>query len=59
MNPSNAERIRSAARDGYIELLREANRKECNAQDENGMTATHWAAYAGNLNALRIIAGRG
>lgn len=59
MNPGSAERIRQAARDGYVELLREANRKECNAPDEEGMTATHWAAYAGSLNALRIIAGRG
>ncbi|UXI14554.1 85/88 kDa calcium-independent phospholipase A2 [Sarcoptes scabiei] len=57
MEPS--ERIRQAARDGYLEILRNATRKECNSSDEDGMTATHWAAYTGNLSALRIIVGRG
>lgn len=57
--PSSAERLRQAVRDGYVELLREATRRECNAADEDGMTAVHWAAYAGNLDALRIIVGRG
>ena len=59
MSYDNSERIRKAARDGYLDLLRDVTRKECNAPDEDGMTATHWAAYAGNLDALRIIVGRG
>ena len=54
-----SERIRKAARDGYLDILRDATRKECNTADEDGMTATHWAAYAGNLDSLRIIVGRG
>lgn len=54
-----SERIRKAVRDGYLDLLRDATRKECNASDDDGMTATHWAAYAGNLDALRLIVGRG
>ncbi|XP_017461197.1 PREDICTED: Usher syndrome type-1G protein homolog, partial [Rhagoletis zephyria] len=53
------ERLRQAVRDGYVELLREATRRECNAADEDGMTAVHWAAYSGSLDALRIIVGRG
>lgn len=52
-------RLRQAARDGYLDLVRTANRKELNAQDEEGMSATHWAAHAGHLDVLRIIVGRG
>uniref|UniRef100_G3TV82 USH1 protein network component sans n=1 Tax=Loxodonta africana TaxID=9785 RepID=G3TV82_LOXAF len=48
-----------AARDGYLELLKEATRKELNAPDEDGMTPTLWAAYHGNLEALRLIVSRG
>ena len=48
-----------AAKDGYLDLLREATRRDCNKQDEDGMTPTLWAAYYGNLEALRMIIGRG
>ena len=48
-----------AARDGYLDLLREATRSDCNRIDEDGMTPTLWAAYNGNLHALRLIVGRG
>ncbi|EPQ18995.1 Usher syndrome type-1G protein like protein [Myotis brandtii] len=48
-----------AARDGYLELLKEATRKELNAPDEDGMTPTLWAAYHGNLESLRLIVSRG
>ena len=48
-----------AAKDGYLDLLREATRRDCNKQDEDGMTPTLWAAYYGNLDALRMIVGRG
>uniref|UniRef100_A0A8B9SWE5 USH1 protein network component sans n=1 Tax=Anas platyrhynchos TaxID=8839 RepID=A0A8B9SWE5_ANAPL len=37
-----------AARDGYLDLLK-----------EDGMTPTLWAAYHGNLDALRLIVSRG
>ncbi|XP_046887683.1 Usher syndrome type-1G protein homolog [Hypomesus transpacificus] len=53
------DRYHRAARDGYLDLLREATRKELNAPDEDGMTPTLWAAYHGNLDALRLIVGRG
>ncbi|KAJ8013501.1 hypothetical protein DPEC_G00030440 [Dallia pectoralis] len=53
------DRFHRAARDGYLDLLREATRKELNAPDEDGMTPTLWAAYHGNLEALRVIVGRG
>ncbi|MEQ2277288.1 hypothetical protein XENORESO_000542 [Xenotaenia resolanae] len=53
------DRYHRAARDGYLDVLKEATRKELNAPDEDGMTPTLWAAYHGNLEALRLIAGRG
>ena len=48
-----------AARDGYLDALREANKKDCNTKDEDGMTPTLWAAFEGNLDALRLLVGRG
>ncbi|XP_058476985.1 pre-mRNA splicing regulator USH1G-like [Solea solea] len=53
------DRYHRAASDGYLDVLREATRKELNAPDEDGMTPTLWAAYHGNLEALRLIVGRG
>lgn len=52
-------RFHQAARDGYLDLLRSATKRDLNGQDEDGMTATLWAAYSGNLDALRQIIGRG
>nr|CAD7463890.1 unnamed protein product [Timema tahoe] len=49
----------TAARDGTLEVLKEATRRDCNAKDEDGMTPTLWAAFEGNLEALRLLAGRG
>ncbi|XP_048848072.1 Usher syndrome type-1G protein homolog isoform X2 [Brienomyrus brachyistius] len=54
-----SDRYHKAARDGYLDLLKEATRKDLNAPDEDGMTPTLWAAYHGNLEALRLIVGRG
>lgn len=48
-----------AARDGYLDPLRRATRKDLNTTDEDGMTPTMWAASYGNLAALRMIVGRG
>ncbi|XP_062298445.1 pre-mRNA splicing regulator USH1G-like [Scomber scombrus] len=53
------DRYHRAARDGYLDVLKEATRKELNAADEDGMTPTLWAAYHGNLPALRLIGSRG
>uniref|UniRef100_A0A8B9HXH3 Usher syndrome 1Ga (autosomal recessive) n=1 Tax=Astyanax mexicanus TaxID=7994 RepID=A0A8B9HXH3_ASTMX len=49
------DKYHRAARDGYLDLLKEATRKDLNAPDEDGMTPTLWAAYHGNLDALRLI----
>lgn len=48
-----------AARDGYVDLLKDATRKDCNLPDDDGITPTLWAAYYGQLNALRVLVGRG
>ncbi|XP_036406881.1 Usher syndrome type-1G protein homolog [Megalops cyprinoides] len=53
------DRYHRAARDGHLGLLKEATRKDLNSPDEDGMTPTLWAAYHGNLEALRLIVGRG
>lgn len=53
------DRYHRAARDGRLDLLKEATRKELNAPDEDGMTAAQWAAYHGNVEALRLIVSRG
>lgn len=44
-----------AVREGDVEVLKEASRKDCNAPDEDGMTPTLWAAACGNLDALRLL----
>ncbi|KAK3529350.1 hypothetical protein QTP70_029332 [Hemibagrus guttatus] len=53
------DRYHRAARDGHVTLLKEANRKELNAEDDDGMTPVLWAAHHGNLEALRVMLGRG
>lgn len=52
-------RYHQAASDSYLELLKEATRRDLNLSDEDGMTPTLLAAYHGNLQALEIICSRG
>ncbi|XDV13876.1 hypothetical protein PO909_002187 [Leuciscus waleckii] len=52
-------RYHKAAIDGYLELLKEATRKDLNTPDEDGMTPTLWAAYHGHIEALQLICSRG
>ncbi|KAG7210565.1 hypothetical protein KM043_012083 [Ampulex compressa] len=53
------ERFHRAARDGALDILKEATRKDCNARDEGGMTPTLWAAFEGHIDALRLLVARG
>jgi len=53
------ERYHKAAQDGYLDVLKETTRRDCNSKDEDGMTPTLWAAFEGNLEALRLLVGRG
>jgi len=52
-------RFHKAAQDGFVNLLKEATKRDCNAKDEEGMTPTLWAAFKGHLEALRVLVGRG
>ncbi|XP_049645486.1 ankyrin repeat and SAM domain-containing protein 4B [Suncus etruscus] len=54
-----ATRYHQAASDSYLELLKEATKRDLNIADEDGMTPTLLAAYHGNLEALEIICSRG
>ncbi|XP_065339420.1 pre-mRNA splicing regulator USH1G [Cloeon dipterum] len=53
------DRFHRAARDSLLDVLKEATRRDCNLKDEDGMTPTLWAAFEGNLDALRLLVGRG
>ncbi|XP_001508254.1 ankyrin repeat and SAM domain-containing protein 4B [Ornithorhynchus anatinus] len=52
-------RYHQAAVDGYLELLKEATKRDLNIADEDGMTPTLLAAYHGHLEALEVICSRG
>ncbi|XP_074057162.1 ankyrin repeat and SAM domain-containing protein 4B [Macrotis lagotis] len=52
-------RYHQATIDGYLEILKEATKRDLNVSDEDGMTPTLLAAYHGNLEALEIICSRG
>ena len=41
-----------AARDGFLELLKETTKKDTNWKDEDGMTPTLWAAFEGNVEGI-------
>ncbi|RLU26527.1 hypothetical protein DMN91_000323 [Ooceraea biroi] len=53
------DRFHKAAREGALDILKEATRKDCNARDEGGMTPTLWAAFEGHIDALRLLVARG
>lgn len=51
-------RYHKAATDGYLDLLKEATRKDLNTPDEDGMTPTLLAAFHGHIDALQLICSR-
>ena len=48
-----------AARNGILDILKQATKRDCNDKDDDGMTPTLWAAYEGNIEALRLLVARG
>ncbi|KAH8304517.1 hypothetical protein KR059_011681, partial [Drosophila kikkawai] len=48
-----------AAKDGLLDVLAAATRKDTNAKDSDSMTPVMWAAFEGRLDALRLLCGRG
>ena len=55
----NQDRYHRAARDGFLEILYDASKKDANQSDDDGLTPTLMAAFCGHLDALRILVGRG
>ncbi|XP_037039366.1 Usher syndrome type-1G protein homolog [Bradysia coprophila] len=55
----SSDRFHKAAKDGLLDVLREANKREVNHKDVDGMTPVLWAAFEGRLDALRLLVGRG
>ncbi|XP_055858767.1 pre-mRNA splicing regulator USH1G isoform X1 [Episyrphus balteatus] len=55
----SSDRYHKAAKDGLLDLLKDATRKDANTKDDDGMTPVLWAAFEGRLDALRLLAGRG
>lgn len=43
------DQFHKAARDGYLDLLRETTRRDCNDPDEDGFTPVIWACYYGKF----------
>ncbi|XP_011182331.1 pre-mRNA splicing regulator USH1G [Zeugodacus cucurbitae] len=55
----SSERFHKAAKDGLLDVLKEATRKDANAKDDDSMTPVLWASFEGRLDALRLLCGRG
>ncbi|CAN0357483.1 unnamed protein product [Lampetra planeri] len=54
-----AVRFHNAARDGFLEPLKEATRRDLNTPDAEGLSPTLMAASRGHLEALRLCVSRG
>ncbi|XP_053962167.1 ankyrin repeat and SAM domain-containing protein 4B [Anastrepha ludens] len=55
----SCDRFHKAAKDGLLDVLKEATRKDANAKDDDSMTPVLWTAFEGRLDALRLLCGRG
>ncbi|KAM7346231.1 SAM_USH1G_HARP domain-containing protein Sans isoform 1-T9 [Cochliomyia hominivorax] len=55
----SSDRFHKAAKDGLLDVLKEATRKDANSKDDDSMTPVLWAAFEGHLEALRLLCGRG
>ncbi|ALC42338.1 Sans [Drosophila busckii] len=55
----STDRFHKAAKDGLLDVLNDATRKDANAKDDDSMTPVMWAAFEGHLDALRLLCGRG
>ncbi|EDO35466.1 predicted protein [Nematostella vectensis] len=47
-----------AARDGNLNILKNATKRDTNRRDEDYMTPVHYAASCGNVEALRLLSGQ-
>lgn len=53
------DRFHVAAEEGKMSVLRQTAKRDCNRQDDVGMTPTLIAARTGNMEALRLLVSRG
>ncbi|XP_076817132.1 ankyrin repeat and SAM domain-containing protein 4B-like [Clavelina lepadiformis] len=53
------DHVHRAAKDGRLDILKQAFKTQLNEKDDSGMTPTLWAAYHGNLEALTLCIKRG
>ena len=51
--------IHHAAKEGDIAVLRKASKKELHREDSDGWIPLHWAAWKGNLEAIKTILTKG
>ncbi|XP_076633594.1 SAM_USH1G_HARP domain-containing protein Sans isoform X1 [Colletes latitarsis] len=54
-----SEKFHKAARDGALDILKEATKKDCNVRDDGGTTPTLWAAFEGHIDVLRLLVAKG
>lgn len=54
-----ANRVHQAAKDGEISILSTATKKQLNFTDQDGWSAVHWCAWAGDPGPLEIVLDRG
>ncbi|XP_059470535.1 pre-mRNA splicing regulator USH1G-like [Neocloeon triangulifer] len=52
-------RFHRAARDGLLDVVREASSKEANQKDEHGLSPVMWASFAGHSHVLRVLVSKG
>ncbi|XP_073399122.1 ankyrin repeat and SAM domain-containing protein 4B [Dendrobates tinctorius] len=52
-------RYHQSAIDGYLDILKEATKKDINTTDGDGMTPTLLAAYHGHIDVLELVCNRG
>lgn len=58
-DPPTPASVHQAAKEGDLAQLRKATKKELNQGDDDGWTPTHWAAWNGSKEALRVILAKG
>ena len=51
--------IHLAAKEGDIAVLKKASKKELHREDKDGWIPLHWAAWKGNLEAIKTILTKG
>lgn len=52
-------RYHQSAIDGFLDILKEATKKDVNMTDDDGMTPTLLAAHHGHLDVLELVCNRG